>query len=381
MVAKAENMVSICCVHQGTEMYGSDRSFVSAVRALASLENCSIGVVIPHKGPILKLFEQSGIKSIAFRHLWVLRKAGLLRSFILGLPENLKAIQRAARDIKNNDITYVNTVLDFLLASIMLRQRLVVHVREIPQGFAMKVIRALLILAKAKVIFNSKATQTAFNLPPRASQAVVYNGFASPVLAEKAAFEGHRKLRILCIGRINGWKGQKVLVGAVAALPNEKRDRVSVRFVGGVYGDQTHFRDDLVNEIARLKLQNAIEMIDFVEDPTAEYREADVVVIPSILPEPFGRVAIEGMAFGCPVIASNCGGLPEIVDDGGTGYLVSPGDEAELAVRIATYLDQHELISKHGAKARSVFLERFEQSATDESIQNVMRGWLASALV
>ena len=69
------------------------------------------------------------------------------------------------------------------------------------------------------------------------------------------------------------------------------------------------------------------------------YRRADIVVVPSKLPEPLGRVAIEAMSFGRPVIASEIGGLPQVVKDQVTGWLIPPGDAAVLAEAIRRIIE------------------------------------------
>ena len=92
------------------------------------------------------------------------------------------------------------------------------------------------------------------------------------------------------------------------------------------------------------------------------YRTAAVVVVPSVertcygrritVSELLGLVALEAMASGTPVIASRVGGLPEIVQDGVTGYLVSPGDVTELQGRIHSLLGDPAAASRLGANGR-----------------------------
>jgi glycosyltransferase involved in cell wall biosynthesis len=97
--------------------------------------------------------------------------------------------------------------------------------------------------------------------------------------------------------------------------------------------------------------------IDFIpwkkqEDLPALYRSADVCVIPSVGPEPFGIVTLEAMACGKPVVASRIGGLPLIVEDGVGGFLVPAGDVDALAAKIRTLLLNEELRARMGAAAR-----------------------------
>lgn len=92
----------------------------------------------------------------------------------------------------------------------------------------------------------------------------------------------------------------------------------------------------------------------------ALYRDADIVVVPSVWPEPFGRVAVEGMAAGRPVAASRIGGLQEIVRHGETGYLFEAGSSAELALRLERLLDDPERCARMGARGREVALAEYD---------------------
>jgi len=326
-------------------------------------------VLLPGHGPILELLGDAGVHTdtINTRHLWVLRKADIARAMTLGLPRNLRALAQAMRDLKAHDLTYVNTavILDFLLASLVTRRAIIVHVREIPTGMALKIIRMLLRCAKAQVIFNSYATRDAFALPDSQRQAVIYNGAYGPDEAPQRVDITGRPLNILCIGRLNAWKGQEVLIEACALLDPEMRAKLSVRIVGGVYKTQTHFRDTLIDRIAQHGLEQTIQMIDFVDNPESEYATADVVVVPSTLPEPFGRVAIEAMAQGAAVIASNHGGLREIVVDAETGALIAPGDAGALARALEAYLQKSQMAAEQGAAGRTRFLDEFTQEICD----------------
>lgn len=83
------------------------------------------------------------------------------------------------------------------------------------------------------------------------------------------------------------------------------------------------------------------------------YHQADIVVVPSVWDEPYGLVAVEAMAAALPVVASRAGGLPMNVRDGETGLLFAPGDSAELALRLASLLDDPALRARMGAAGRA----------------------------
>jgi glycosyltransferase involved in cell wall biosynthesis len=84
-------------------------------------------------------------------------------------------------------------------------------------------------------------------------------------------------------------------------------------------------------------------------------RECDVLVVPSTAPEVFGIVITEAYAFGKPVIASRVGGIPEIVDDGRTGFLIEPGSVQELVEIITS-------VSKQPGILENMHLECFQMA-------------------
>jgi glycosyltransferase involved in cell wall biosynthesis len=82
-----------------------------------------------------------------------------------------------------------------------------------------------------------------------------------------------------------------------------------------------------------------VEFHGFVSDKESIYSGLDLVVVPSLAEEPFGLAALEPAARGIPVIASARGGLPEVVDDGQTGFLFPAGDSRRLAELMARIID------------------------------------------
>ena len=89
---------------------------------------------------------------------------------------------------------------------------------------------------------------------------------------------------------------------------------------------------------------------------------ADVLVLPSQGQESFGYTAVEAMANACPVVVTDIGGLPEVVDDGGSGYVVAHNDEHALAERIVALLQDEELRRQMGATGAQRYRQRFSAS-------------------
>jgi glycosyltransferase involved in cell wall biosynthesis len=166
-----------------------------------------------------------------------------------------------------------------------------------------------------------------------------------------------RRAGVLFVGRLTPHKGIDVLI---RALPPDARLTV----VGTEGHDPLLPERDYPKLLRSLAARRRVEFLGAVDDDelARRYRAAAVVVIPSVERTTYGRriavsellglVALEAMASGTPVIASRVGGLPEIVEDGASGYLVPPGDVGALRARIAELLDDPTAGALLGSNAR-----------------------------
>lgn len=373
----------ILCVHPNVELYGSDRSFVDATDTMrAAHPRAEVAVVLPSKGPILSLLSARP-SPILIEDLWVLRKATLLKLRTWDPRSFSGAVKRAKALCASSALVYINTVVlpDYLLAIRSLpRGKGIVHVREIPPSKPMAAaFSALLRWSRATVIFNSQATRKAFRLSRGQPHHVVYNGFSPPpVHVEAPAFDGSRPLRLLLLGRINGWKGQDLLVEACARLTPAERSKVEVRIVGSHFEGRELFSEQLMALISRHNLNGTIKVQPFDPDPSALYRWADLVVVPSKSPEPFGRVAIEAMAYSRGVLASAGGGLLEIVEDGESGNLFKMGHVDSLASAIRNYLRDPARVERFGQNGRRRFARMFDLKVTSAHLQEIFTSAVAA---
>jgi glycosyltransferase involved in cell wall biosynthesis len=137
--------------------------------------------------------------------------------------------------------------------------------------------------------------------------------------------DGSEKI-LLFVGRLVPEKGLDVLL---AALPNILSNGVKAKIVAVGEGPQREEYQRMANEYG---LGSKVLFVGHVDDWTlrALYRVADVTVVPSKF-EPFGIVALEAMAAHCPLVASDVGGLAEIVDHEGTGLKVPANNPNALA--------------------------------------------------
>lgn len=362
----------IACIHQGYELYGSDRSFAESVAALRqAYPSAEIEVVLPRDGPIRGLLEANASR-IVIEPLWVLRRRNLPR-LVATAPVVLPlAVLRAARRLRRCDLVYINTsvIVDHVLAARFFPGKALQHIHEIPEGATRKLLRRLVLWGRARLIFNSRATREAFEPPPGLPSDVIYNGVAGPADWAPTDYDGKRSLRVLMLGRINRIKGQEVLLAALASLPPEIRDRVETRIVGSAFEDPG-LEIALREAVTSAGLVSHVSVEPFLDDPTPLYRWADVVAVPSRRPESLGRVAIEAMAFGRPPLASAIGGLREVVEDGITGRLLPPGDADALAQALAEIVGKPDRLAPMARAGRERFTSLFSERAVAQAIAAV----------
>jgi len=153
------------------------------------------------------------------------------------------------------------------------------------------------------------------------------------------------------VGRIDRKKGQDTVIKAAPKVLAKYPEAVFV-FVGEPTlheGDEYfEYLKRLVNELG---LGGRVIFTGFCDNPYAVYRAFDISIVPSHK-ETFGNVTIESMAAGIPVISTNTGGTPEIIDHNKNGILVSPKDPDALAESLVSLLDSPVTMQQMGAAAR-----------------------------
>ena len=139
---------------------------------------------------------------------------------------------------------------------------------------------------------------------------------------------------VMMPARPTQWKGHEILLRAVASM--EEKNFVLVLL--GIAEENEKFFESIQRLVRNLKLESVVRLAEKSSDMPASMMLADVIVMPSTTPEPFGRVAIEAQAMGRPVVAFDHGGACESITDGETGYLAKPNDVHALAEKISQAL-------------------------------------------
>ncbi|MGA7933935.1 MAG: glycosyltransferase, partial [Kovacikia sp.] len=284
------------------------------------------------------------------------------------------------------DLIYANTQKALVIgaiASFFSRRPLVYHLHDIlsTEHFSPANLRIAVSLANrfaTAVIANSCATQAAF-IAAGGRQAlthVVYNGFdpgryqnlayRNPSL--KPPLELEQKFVIGHFSRLSPWKGQHILLEALAQCPQS----VVALFVGDALFGETEYVTQLHQQVEALGLGDRVHFLGFRSDVPQLMSQCHLIIHTSTAPEPFGRVIVEAMLCGVPVIAAAAGGAAELVEPGETGWLVPPGDAQKLAELIHHCYAHPEQSAAIAHQAQQVASKRFHLSSTNQQIANIL---------
>jgi len=189
------------------------------------------------------------------------------------------------------------------------------------------------------------------------------------------------KTLIGCPGNIRKWKGQEYLINACNQLNNHlKYDKYFVALIGEVsnYPQDISYRNYLMTLIQRFGLENNVAIIGYRKDVANYLNACEIIVNPSIEPDPFPRVVLEAMALGKCVIATNNGGACESIQDGFSGILVPPDDAIFFAEKLYSVLTNSNFRNMLSANA-SLDVKKFNTEQYVNGIQNVYKSLLENS--
>jgi len=197
---------------------------------------------------------------------------------------------------------------------------------------------------------------------PSSTDVTAFRPGQRSLLTEKWGIEGPI---VLFVGRLDRNKAPYAVLEAyhkaISTVP-------SARLVMVGNGPE---KDALLAVAKKLNLDHVywIERVPREEMPRV-YAGCELLVLPSLF-EPFGNVVLEAMASGVPVVGSRIGGMKDTIIHGETGYLIKPGDAAELAKYMITILQDKDLQSEMSRAARQVAVERFDDMVVAKAVESV----------
>ena len=352
---------TVLYVHSSAGRYGADRQLALLVSHLDPDRYRAVAV-LPHDGPLVGELSAAGAEVDVRPGLAVLRRglftpSGLAR-VLARAAADARALARLARR-RGVRLVHTNTSVTLGGAAAARAARLphVWHVREIYADFARwwPAYRRLLLSADA-VPCLSEATRAQFGAARNAlviPEGLPDEATARRPLARAAARSAldlpEEAFTCLVLGRLNSWKGQEVLVEALARL-GPAAAAVQLVLAGDIYPGDEPIGAALRRQVELAGLQDRVVFPGFA-DPQDVLAVSDIIVSPSTRPEPFALAVVDALCAGRPVIASAHGGHLEQVRDGVDGLLVPPGDAGALAQALLRLLADAALRRRMAAAA------------------------------
>lgn len=382
-------MLNILFIHQSAELYGSDKTLLLLLKNL-NKSQFNATVVLPFDGPLKQELELAGVKVVIAPVLKLYRKMmspkGLI-GFLSDIKKAYKILDKLRKETPP-DIIYSNT-LAVLLGIFYARKTKIKHlwhvheIIESPKIFTKTFKKLLAQKQNTRIVYNSYATRNFWSqAATKDKELVIWNGIETPKVLlpleeveqiKQQTFQVDKKhIIIALVGRISRWKGQQVLLEAFEELTKEFQN-IKLVFIGSPPPNQEGFQMQLEEKIAEKKLQDKVTLISFTKDIEALWQSIDIAVVPSIEPEPFGLVAVEAMLAKKPVIASNHGGVAEIVVHNQSGFLVKPNDADDLKQAIKKLILDEDLRKKMGETGYQVALQNFSIESYVKNFENLFQ--------
>ncbi|MBD2488823.1 glycosyltransferase family 4 protein [Aulosira sp. FACHB-615] len=360
-------------------------------------ELCLIDIAKPYRDRgMVSLFADGDFKTLLQQHqipvevlttkpIQVQKQSNLLQA-IASIKQLAPLLIKVVNLAKKYDVIYANTQKALVigaLASVLANRPLVYHLHDILslEHFSPINLRVAVTLANkfaSLVIANSQASQTAFVQAGGKPEitAIVYNGFDSKKyqipeveiqkIRQDLNLEG--KFVVGHFSRLAPWKGQHILLEALAQCPPQ----VTAILVGdALFGEQDYVQE-LHRQVAKLGLENRVKFLGFRADIPQLMSACNLVAHTSTAPEPFGRVIVEAMLCGTPVVAAKAGGAIELVEHGVNGFLTTPGDSQELANVINTCVQEIEITTAIADYARKTASQRFDIATINQQIAQLL---------
>ncbi len=389
--------------HSG-DLYGAERSLLTLLRGLNKKNAYELLVFAPHEGAFTRALDAEGI---AFHVLPFTRWIGQRCHFIMRYARRLKnrlcfpGLLREAGKWKP-DVIYTNTIATpvgaWMADKLPGRPCHIWHAREIPGDkdlefglFDMGKRLSFRLMARTsdRFICNSEYLKSRLkpeleceigsnkksDIAARMHMDVVLNGieFAKSIPDAKKVRANRRSFRLIMAGGLGPRKNYEEAVRGVKKLVDAGYD-----IQLDIYGSGTPSTvKKLRKQISNAGLEHRVHLMGYVDNFMNELTRADMLLITSRM-ETFGRTAVEAMLCKCPVISSDCGALPEIIEDGETGLLYRSGDIEHLADQIRKLADSPSHQADITQKALEYATKHFSAERFIDEIYHILQDVLSS---
>lgn len=327
----------------------------------------------------IKIFRSKYISSLERRHniLWPL----MLTFKLIGTAlELIKIIYNSRPDIIHSN--HMTSTFYCILPAIITRKKLIWHMHDAKEFRGIDAL-AIIIMSRfvSRIIAVSKAVEKALLDcgVKKTLISVCYNGVDEKLLKKDIASDPRYfkkqedKWNVVQIGVLCPIKGQEVFIDAIKHLESnlETKDCAKYFIVGGEFSAKDDFITRLEEKIEKYELSEKIKLCGHLESMKTVYSNTDILVFPSLISEALPTVILEANAMNVLVIASNVGGVSEIITDGETGFLFEKGDSIKLSEILSKIFIKDIIINEITEKAKIMTKDKFSLKKQTESIAEI----------
>jgi len=374
--------MKICFISHSAGKGGAERSLLELIDALREQGVTNIFVLLPSPGPLIQDLEDRCVVYRVIPYRWWMGKSSPLWKRMVRTLWNFGMVLPVVRELRRwrCDIACTNTITVCVgaFAAKLLGLPHVWYIHEFGrEGLGLtfdlgeRLSLRFLNHLSTVCIANSHAVAQKYGqyLPP-AKLRVVYQAVTVPegVPCREEAMTTEDGIRCAVVGALHEGKRQEDAIRAVGFLVQQGVP-VKLYIVGE--GD-AQYRSFLQNLVYENGLENYVVFLGYTDNPFPIMKSVDVLLMCS-QNEAFGRVTVEAMKLGKPVIGARSGGTIELIRDGFNGFLYTVGDSFELAEKIRFLYEHPEVRLTMGKNAREWATKRFTRENYGREILKVFR--------
>ncbi len=357
----------ILFVHPSVELYGADKILLYILKMLCKKHE--ITVLLPKIGVL-----NEEIKNVSSNiEIKICPKLPIVHSRLslfdyLKLPLRILNCKRLFD--KKFDYCFCNTLASILCLFSGFSKKRVLYIHEIiANKFLNFGFSVLSKLGANKVVCVSAHVKD--NLLFSKNYSVIHNGIpdiAGGFTENKINADG--KIRFALPGRFMPQKGQLFLIEALKKIGDEYKKKILIDMYGSAPPFKPELLSSLKQEISKNNLDSIISLHNFTQDIKDIYLNANVILVPSLMADPFPTTVLEALMFSRPVISANHGGASEILENSFSRMII-PNDIEGFCNAIKYFIDNQQLIEEFSVSARKKYcsdltLENYKKSFFDE---------------
>ncbi len=382
-------MKKILFISHSSIIGGAEISLFTLIQNLDK-SKFDISIILFEDGPFCEILKQTGYEPIVIKTSYEILKTKryelgfipyfILKHLILSIPNVLK-IKKIIRN-ENPNYIHTNTIKAHILGGIagkISKKPIIWHFRDyIKSSFTKRIIDFFALWLPNLIITNSNFVASQFPIEMKNKIITIYNGFdfssienlKEPNLIKKELEININEKIVGIFSRIDPWKGHEFFIEFASKII-ERFPNIKFIIAGNSTEKEKEYELKLKSKLEELGIKQFFLFIGFKQDVLNYINCVDIVVNPSIEPEPFGRVVMEAMALGKTVVATKNGGPSEIIANGINGFLISNLDPSHWADTIIELLLNEKKREIIGKRAKKHIFNNFNIEQNIKSIEKI----------